>query len=272
MSAVHQTSVTKDVSPIRDAFSLNDAVRDRANTPQIDPDELLSNAFRRMKDARISAAPVVAGERVVGVITHQVATDTLLRSQRRSTLAAAECMNEAPLFMDVADDVEKAADALRHHEAILVGSPMLFQGIVTGVEISHFYRSVAAPFLLIQEIEVTLRHLAALCVPFPRALELLREAGHPLDRRMTTFEDLAIGDFGRLVRRETWAYFEDGFGADYDRFNGNYSPVPGIRNRTFHFRRPKPSDLETLQTCRRWLRGRLAKALWLLNRASAENP
>ena len=112
-----------------------------------------------------SQAPVVERSAVLGLFSHRTLSRKLLYWQRMDDTiplndrSVEDCFEEDKPFARVTDDVRKWFDVLESEGALLVGEPNRLDAIVTPYDISRDLDKVSGPFILLQEIELTIRAL-----------------------------------------------------------------------------------------------------------------
>ena len=132
------------------------------------------------------------------------------------------------------DAVEKIA---RDEVVLVTGPDKRITGIVTTSDLSLKYHELAAPFLLLQEIEDRLR----LLIDDAFSKEEIAEARDPRDdkRKVNEAADLSFGEYIRLVEaRENWNRLK--LTLDRRVFVKLLRDVRDVRNEVMHF---SPDDL-----------------------------
>lgn len=127
------------------------------------------------------------------------------------------------------------------------------------IGVNYFYR-IARPFVLLQEIELSLRDLIDACVTEPeleqcvdRALRKKYESSKqepPTQLRNMTFEDYR----SIVAAKDNWSFFKGVLGQSRELVASKLEQVRRIRNDVFHFRDSvSVADHETLAATRYWL-------------------
>lgn len=133
-----------------------------------------------------------------------------------------------------------AVEKITRHEVVLVlGSDNRIAGIVTTTDLSRKYHELAAPFLLLQEIEDRLR----LLIDDAFSEEEMADARDPRDdkREIKEAADLNFGEYIRLLEaRENWNRLK--LTLDRRRFVKLLRDVREVRNEIMHF---SPDDLSS---------------------------
>ncbi len=164
-------------------------------------------------------------------------------------------------LIDVIGEIEKAG-------VVMVGEEQGLKGVATADDLARFYVRVARPFVLIGEIEQSLRALVQAVVTQGVIAE---KAGLILESLYeeqtadppTELEDMTLGELVALVRDgRFWDELDGALGARRENANAKLNRCPELRNQVFHFRSELgDDDLAVLQEARDWLliRGRAMK-------------
>lgn len=228
-------------------------------------DTTVAQALRIMEERHFSQLPVTAGRALLGVFSYRSFSQEAARRQRKerntvlADLPVEEFMEDFP-YAAPGDDWTKIHRHLDEKDGLFVGHSDDFEGLITTMDVYHYFRDIADPFILIAEIEETLRGLIVRCIPDKERREVLERnlAGaysNGVPRRLV---DLTLNDFVLVVTaQENWKYFGEVLGkGERDR---NYAvaklkDVPDLRNDAFHFKRKlSPREMKVLADCRNWL-------------------
>ncbi len=122
-------------------------------------------------------------------------------------------------------------------------------GIVTTADVVHAYGELATPFLLIGELDQTLRHVISRTF----ALEDATSLCDPEDSRsIRSFDDLTMGDYQRVLENpDTWAKL--GWPLDRTTFTDRLDEIRKVRNDVMHFN-PDPLPADVINKLRNILR------------------
>jgi hypothetical protein len=124
--------------------------------------------------------------------------------------------------------------------------------------LSYLY-ALANAFVLIEEIEMTLRDLIREATPEANTFRLCVKNALSTkykDRELPErLEDMTMDDYIALLRDgRNYEHFKPVFGGTRDRTRGKLEPIRKLRNDVFHFRRDiTMDDQEQLSICRNWL-------------------
>lgn len=230
----------------------------------VTPETTVAEAVEIMKEHGFSQLPVVSGNAVLGNFSYRSLTSKLLQLKTVDAdlrdLPVDEFM-EWSTFVQPTDKWEATLEILNREDAVLVGNRDNLQGIVTSMDVLTYLHRLASPFVMLAEIELSLRRIIEACVDG----ETLRKCtvnslaskyaveNMPPSPSAMTFNDYVsiIGD------SRNWPYFEPAFGkGNWMRKNtiARLTEVRDLRNVTFHFKRQlDQQDYTTLAKHRDWL-------------------
>jgi CBS domain-containing protein len=233
---------------------------DECDVLTIAPTTTVAKALAIMLEKRYSQLPVVDNGALRGVfslwsLAHQLADSPQLKVD---DLKVEDVMGDLPT-VTVTDSLHSILDLLERHDALLVNSPHGLQAVATPIDVLKYFYSVAQPFILVQEIELSLRDLITYCAG-DRLAECIQQAlgssyqktGRPLP---TDLFGMTFDDYRALVTTKgNWPLFEPVFGTNRELVVAKLSRARDIRNGVLHFR-PNISalDHETLARTRQWL-------------------
>src|SRR5690606_2295430 len=111
------------------------------------------------------------GGEVLGVFSYRsfalkaMATLHEVKQQKSAPgdLAVEECLEQFE-FARVTDEMRQVFGAMDRDNGVLIGSPEKLQGILTPMDFLRYLYKVASPFVMLSEIELTLRALIRLAV------------------------------------------------------------------------------------------------------------
>jgi CBS domain-containing protein len=211
-----------------------------------------------------SQLPVMVNSQVLGLFSYHSFSQAVIKlsgdakNQKFNPreMFVEDCIDR-PTYARVSDEFRAWFDAIDKQDAVLVGDPDRLQGIVTAMDILRYLYGVASPFVLIAEIELSLRALIHLSVNQDNLVECAKtclknykEGDLPTDLEHMTFNDYVqlIGD-GR-----NWGHFQPIFQGDRVRTRVKLEQARDLRNDVFHFRREiTAEDYETLSGLRDWM-------------------
>jgi hypothetical protein len=181
-------------------------------------------------------------------------------------LTVSDCLEQLP-FASVDDKLEDIFDDLDRFDAVLVGSREHPGGIVTAMDTLRYLFELANAYVLMQQIELGLRHAIRICVDdrgLAECVELVVAKKYEALRRKppTHLRDMDLSDLESLITsRRTQGRFTPVFGPNTALVKSLISPLPPIRNDLCHFKRSLSiDDYERLATTRDWLLRKLENA------------
>lgn len=202
-------------------------------------DSTLSTAVTEMMYHNYSQLPVTQDmRRIDGIITWRSIGVARTTKGHNDCRYVRDCLEKefATVALDtpLLDAVEKI---VRDEVVLVIGRDKLLTGIVTTSDLSLKYHELAAPFLLLQEIEDRLR----LLIDDAFSADEIAAAGDPRDQKREIKEasDLTFGEIVRLVEADAnWKRLK--LTLDRRVFVRLLRDVKDIRNEIMHF---SPDDL-----------------------------
>jgi predicted transcriptional regulator len=236
----------------------------------VPPEMRVSEALKLMQQKRFSQLPVVAGDAVLGVFSYRSFSTKAIAKEKSAKdplgdLPVEEFLEEFE-YVHPTEDWNRVLKYLDRDDAFFVGHRDGLEGMVTTIDMFEYFRAIANPFILIAEIEQSLRLIIRTCIDsakLPEALEnslsgIYQEEKIPLKLSSMTFDNLVQ----IISSSANWPYFEEMFGRQPQtrkRTENRLRQTGQWRNTVFHFRRLLQDwELETLAETREWLhvRGR----------------
>ena len=231
----------------------------------IPPEMPVREAIAILRQQGYSQLPVVIGEEVLGVFSYrsfaQKAAEATWQdmSQEKcapSDLAVEECLERFE-FARVTDEMRQVFDAMDRDGGVLIGSPEQLQGILTPMDFLHYLHKVASPFVMISEIELTLRALIRLAVTQDELEECARRAlayrcGE--EKVPKTLESMTFDNYTAIISNTVnWLKFEPILRSNRLRITAKLKQLCELRNDCFHFKREITlQDHETIADHREW--------------------
>lgn len=227
------------------------------------PETTVDEALKLLRKHGFSQLPVRVGEQVLGLFSYRSFSQALIKLSDDSNqkfnpreLFVDDCI-ESPTYARVTDEFRAWFEAIDKQDAVLVGDPNRLQGIVTAMDILKYLYSVASPFVLIEEIELSLRALIHLAVDPEELVACAKTClkHYSEDQLPTDLEHMTFGDYVQIIGDgRSWAFFEPIFKGDRARTRAKLEQVRDLRNDVFHFRREiTVEDYETLSALRDWM-------------------
>jgi CBS domain-containing protein len=223
------------------------------------PDDSLRDAIQLMKQYEYSQLPVVDDSgRSAGLVTCESVARKLLEIGSKDLLAfpVKSCCIE-PRYVKRDDDLFKHLDLMADDAAVLVGSPNSVEGIITNYDILKLFRRVGEPFLMLRDIEVSLRSLVERQFPSEQERDqvisdLLKSIDDTSNWRAGV-QSLTVEQL-RLLVLSNWERFRDIFRDERANVGKMLQDIRDIRNKICHFRGPLSSDeLDQLKQRRDWI-------------------
>lgn len=204
-----------------------------ANRPplSVKPGHELSSIVTLMLANNYSQLPVMTTTREVkGIVSWQSIGSRLALGQTCKT--AQDCMEQA-VVVGTDEPLFSAISLIAKNDFILVrGGDQQITGIVTASDLNDQFVILAEPFLLVGEIENTLRRM----LHGKFTVEELKVAKHSEDteRRVEAVADLTFGEYIRLIENDAnWQRLS--IAVDRVEFINRLSKVKEIRNDVMHF-------------------------------------
>lgn len=270
MSAVPSLRVTTGIdapTPLADLFHrVNRLLPEDQQVFPVASDTTVRKALEMMRELNFSQLPVIDGREVLGIFSHRSLTAKLLdivpKTFDPSEMTVGEAMEivDASRFVHIKHEFRPVFDMLDRHDAVLVGALDHLQGIVTPMDVLRYLESVAIPFMLIEEIELSVRALIRKAVSDDEIEQAAREAikdynNKPKDHP-TQLEKMTFNNYVQIVGHDHWwkRKFEPVFRGDRNRMRTRLEKVGELRNVVFHFRRELTVDeRQKLSEARDWL-------------------
>ena len=227
----------------------------------IPPDMRAVDALAHMERHAYTQLPVVVGRAILGMFSYRSFSLGVARMGEKAGKAAnlpVEEFLEKPTYARVTDEFTAIIKHLNSQDAVLIGHEELLQHIVTPIDVVRYLHGVANAFVLLEEIELSLRALIRMAVDEPTikaCIELTLGHLYPPDKLPNRLEDMTVHDVVQMVRdRQNWEKFKPVFGGSRDRISARLGRLHILRNDVFHFRREiTVEDHEVLADLRDWL-------------------
>jgi len=233
-------------------------------TVSVHPRATVAEALNIMQAHSYSQLPVVAGNQVLGLFSYRSLARGLLRmglvTEQIGSLPVDEFVEPAA-FAQPSDHWEAALQDLSRLDAVLVGSRERLQGIVTAMDILDYLHSIARPFVMLAEIELSLWRIIRGCLSEHGLLACIDKSlseKYKQTQMPTDLSEMTLDDYAQIIcHGRNWARFEPAFGAgEWQRKNTvmKLGEVRQLRNDVFHFRRRlEAEDVDRLSAHRDWL-------------------
>lgn len=228
------------------------------------PETPVQEALGLLSKHGFSQLPVMVGQQVLGLFSYRsfsqavikLSGDVKFQRFNPREMFVEDCV-ERPTYARVTDEFRAWFDAIDKQDAVLVGDPNRLQGIVTAMDILRYLYGVASPFVLIAEIELSLRALMRLAVGRDELVACARTClKHYTEGTLPTdLEDMTFGDYVQIIGDgRNWEHFQPIFKGERIGTRAKLEQVRDLRNDVFHFRREiTVEDHETLSALRDWM-------------------
>lgn len=204
-------------------------------------DDRVSTAVTKMMYHAFSQLPVTQDlRRIDGMISWRSIGVARTKKPNEACEYVRDCLDEKYSTVELDTPLLDAVRKIARDEAVLVrGRDRRITGIVTTTDLSLKYHELAAPFLLLQEIEDRLR----LFIDGAFSKEEMADAKDPCDekREIEAAANLSFGEYIRLLEvPENWSRLEPSL--DRRVFVKLLRGVRDVRNEIMHF---SPDDLSS---------------------------
>ncbi len=143
-----------------------------------DADFSAVQALALLQRAGYSQAPVRHGRRYLGVFSYRSfahAVTVIGASGPLDELTVSDCLEQLPLA-SMNDKIDDIFEALDRFDAVLVGARRDIRGIVSVMDTLRYFFELANAYVLMQQIELGLRHAIRICVDQQTLAECIERA------------------------------------------------------------------------------------------------
>lgn len=262
-----EPSVSRELDLVSELFHrINRIIPEDQHLLSVPPETPARDAIALLRQHRYSQLPVVTGGEVLGVFSYRsfalkaaIATlqDVTQQKSAPGDLAVEECLERFE-FARVTDEMRQVFDAMDRDNGVLIGSPEKLQGILTPMDFLRYLYKVASPFVMLSEIELTLRALIRLAVSEEElkhcAVRSLAQL-YGAEKVPKNLESMTFDNYKTMISHgDNWAKFEPILGGNRTRISAKLKQLCDLRNDLFHFKREITlQDHETLGDHRDWL-------------------
>ena len=214
----------------------------------VEPDTPARDALLLMKEHGFSQLPVREGEAVLGLFTYRAFALEVAQSGADkgdpTLLPVEEFLEHEPVvYARLQDEFRGLIDSLDRNDAVVVSGPDKLVAILTPMDVLRYLHGIANAFVLIEEIELSLRTLLRAAVPDEDVLDgcvANALSGKYKDGRLPgNLEEMTFDDYVALLRD----------GRNWEHFAGTFGGT--LRNDVFHFKRELTvEDHQALSTSR----------------------
>ena len=241
---------------------------DEIEALSIAPQSLVREALRIMLERRYSQLPIVENEKVIGVFSFWSLARVMVTTPEVSVhdLPVEDVMEHLP-SVTVQDSLHGVLSLLDRHEALLVASQHGLQAIATPMDVLKYFYGLARPFVLLGEIELSLRSVIQSCAPgeqLGQCIERSIAQKYRADRRPvpSSLADMTFEDYRSIITSsDNWPLFEGTLGRSKELIKSKLEKIRNIRNGVFHFRKDiSVMEHENLAATRDWLLDKARRA------------
>ena len=206
----------------------------------IAPTMKAGEALAMMAQKGYSQLPVKVGGTVMGMFSYRSFSQkivelgaSLLEENQTPADIEVEELIEDPIYAMVSDEFRRWFETLDMKDAILVGQPDSVRGLLTAMDILNYLYNVASPFVLLAEIELSVRNLIRAAVNEV----LLKECCDRANARAYELEEMVFGNYIYIItHEENWPHFQSTFRGSRSRTKAKLDEVRQLRNKAFHFK------------------------------------
>jgi predicted transcriptional regulator len=243
---------------------INSVLPDTQHLVTVQGETLASAALELLRQHGYSQLPVLVGTEVIGIFSYRSFSEAVLelcstKGNPKTLLAdltVEECYESAQ-FARVTDEFKSWFDALDVQNAVLVGEAHRLQGIVTPMDVLRYLYDVSKPFVLVAEIETSLRALMRMAVAPEKLAECASTSlakQYLADQVPASLDDMTFHDYVQIIGDgRNWPSFEPIFRGSRERTRAKLEAMNELRNDVFHFRETSVEDYERLAALRDWM-------------------
>jgi CBS domain-containing protein len=229
-------------------FTVRDLLRDRSQPVSVQLTDTVETAVALMEKHDFGQLPIVDGQgRPQGMVTHESILRAMYLIEEpigKLQLAHARVDVDARVY-DADSYLFNLFDELKRRSAVLiVDGQRQLEGIITSWDVMEFFRKQTQDFLLVQQVEETLKQFILLRITDENAAQLQAEIDELLPhRRGADFQDLYFREYILLfTHQKVWPLYEPVFRLSHVAMERLLRPLNKVRNRLAHFRGDLSSD------------------------------
>ncbi len=266
---IASTAARSDTPTLAELFHLVSRVVPKDQQLEaVAPDDTVATAISKMLAHNYSQLPVMQGRATLGVFCFRSFAEKLLEMgdlpKDVGSLPVSEFMQEFR-FVNPSDTWESTLEYIDKHDAVLVGTRYALDAILTSMDVLNYLRDIANPFVMLEEIELSLRSLIGQCAHGTQLKECIERSlaqKYSTDELPGQLQEMTFDDYGQVITNgHNWPTFSSAFGkGEWQRKSTarRLKQVTDLRNDVFHFRRKLTSkDHKLLADCREWLQTRI---------------
>lgn len=256
-------------SSITEVFYLVSSLIPEEQQPAMIPHDMpVLEAIEYMEEKGYSQLPVISWSSVIGVFSYRSFSKGVLEIELEPYESITELsvgdFVERLRFADENDNWESILRIIKRDGFILIGNRTSTRKIITSTDIINFLHRVGKPFVVLAEIELSLRRVIENCVNVANLEECFQNGlsqYYAAEKMPALIVELNFNDYVQIIGdSRNWQYFKPFFGHSpglRKRTRNALKQVGELRNDAFHFRRHiNDEDTHYLNTKRIWLHRR----------------
>lgn len=214
-------------------------------------DMSVAAAIEYMGELGLSQLPVTSWTTVIGVFSYRSFCRFILEMENEfdqneiiGEMSVGEFI-EQHRFYNNDDNWESILGRIKSDNSVLVGNRDSFSGSITPMDVVRFLYKVAKPFVVIAEIELSIRSMITNCVNNEELHTCIQNSLaqlYPSDKLPAKLTEMTFNDYFQVIcNGHNWVHFEPffgGSGGSMRKRTRNYLKKIGeLRNDVFHFKR-----------------------------------
>lgn len=236
-----------------DRFNIEYLTKYTPSLETIDAQARIFDAITIMCTKNYSQLPIVeknddGSETCVGVVTVLSFLQVLRQQFEKGNEGISKIMewpavrfkvSDEPTFAQLSDEILEYIDFMAKEDFVLVGSRQKCNSIVTNSDVVGFFKNNTEVFLLLREIETSLRYVISKCLgqdKLKAVLDSLRLSRKDRNNKapLSSVDDLSQDELRQVVLAN-WKEFERCF-RDKEKTEDQLKYIRDLRNKVFHFR------------------------------------
>ena len=237
-------------------------IPDSQQVISLDKDVSIGEAFKLMREQNINQVPVMNGTSVLGVFSYRSFAQHLpetLEAEKEILSLSVDLFLENLSVAHLEDRVSELIAEFDAMDAVLIGTKDNLLGVLSTIDAVNYFYRVANAFVLIGEIELSIRTLIESAVDTAQLIKCIDDSltskYMESESRPKVIHDLTFADLVALVQHgKNWEYFEPVFRGTRKLLSAKLKGISDLRNDVFHFRRDlSMSEYDRLRSVRDWL-------------------
>lgn len=255
-----QSLGSNTISLLENFHRILNIIPEEQSIEPITPDTKVVDALKIMKEKNYSQLAISLNGEVLGVFSYRSFSLRLMKTNPIPPSIdnlIVENFIEQLNFRSIHDGFNEAINILDKDDALLVGNIDKLQGILSSIDILKYLYGFAKPFILISEIELTLRALISNRLNPDALKEAIKKCLSKLynDKLPDNLDELTFSDYvAIIIHGDFWNLFEKILGEDRKRVQFRFKEMNEYRNTIFHFKRKlSEEEISDLNDHRDWL-------------------